>query len=141
MYEWLGVGIVLVIAEVLTTNMVFASFAIGAGSAALAATSTDSLTAQLLTFGVMSVLSLTAVRPAVIKHLYRNSGTHISGLNRLIGQSAITSTQIETSAGEILINGDTWSARTKGLPIPAQTQVIVVSINGAIAIVEPQSKD
>ncbi len=141
MYEWLGIVLVLVIAEVMTTNMVFASFAIGALSAAITAAFTDSLLSQVFVFGVMSVVSLAAVRPAVLKHLYRGSGTHVSGLNRLIGKVAVASSQIDTTAGEIFIDGETWTARTTGLPIPADTQVIVTSLNGAIAIVETQSKD
>ena len=57
MYAWLGMALVLVIAEVLTTNMVFASFAIGAVAAGIVAAITDSLLAQVLGFGIMSVLN------------------------------------------------------------------------------------
>jgi len=141
MYEWLGIILVLVIAEVLTTNLVFASFAIGAACAAITAALTDSLLMQVISFGIMSVVSLAAVRPVLIKRLYHNSGAHVSGLNGLIGQVAVASSQINTAAGEILINGDTWTARTTGISIPIKSQVVIVSINGAIAIVEFQSKE
>jgi len=141
MYAWLGMALVLVIAEVLTTNMVFASFAIGAVAAGIIAAITDSLLAQVLSFGIMSVLSLTAVRPTILKHLYRNTETHVSGLNRLVGRVAITTSVVNSTSGEIFLNGETWSARTTGTAIQAQTQVVVVSISGAIAIVESQSKD
>jgi len=141
MYEWFGIVLVLVIAEIVTTNMVFASFAIGALSAAIIATFTDSVLAQVFGFGIMSVLSLTAVRPTVLKYLYRKSGTHISGLNRLIGHACVASSVIDSKTGEIYINGETWTARTNGSPILANTKVIIKSLNGAIAIVEPQTKD
>lgn len=141
MYEWFGIVLVLVIAEIVTTNMVFASFAIGAFLAAIVAAFTDSVLAQVFGFGIMSLLSLTAVRPTILKYLYRKSGTHVSGLNRLIGQTGIANSPIDSKTGEIYINGETWTARTNGSPILANTQVIVTSINGAIAIVEPKVKD
>ena len=134
MTVWLAISVVLVIAEILTMNLVFASFGIGALVAAAVATSIDSVGAQAFASVVVAGLTLLLVRPKVLKHLYRVD--HPVGFEKLLGQEALILEIVSGQGGLVQLRGEAWTARTTSNSIPVGASVVVKSIDGATAIVE-----
>ena len=136
MTTWLIISAVLLLAEILTLHLVFASFSLGALAAALTAASTSSVAAQGIVLMVVSALSLLLLRPAVLKRLYKSETT--TGMDKLIGQEAVVLETVTSHEGSIRLNGELWTARSQSGPINPDENVIVHSIDGATAIVVKQ---
>lgn len=133
MITWFLVAIGLIIAEILTLNLVLASFGLGALTAGLASFAGANFAVQFTALIIGALLSLLIVRPAVLKRLYQHD--HKTGIDKLIGQQATAIEEITTQAGTIRIHGEVWTARTESGQIPAGSQVTFKKVNGAIAIV------
>ena len=132
---WLIVGILLVIAEVLSGDFVLVML----GAAALAAAGVTALGAgdlvSVLVFAVSSVGLIVGARPFVKKRLQLGSGIKMHH-EALLGARAIALTQVTEHGGQVKIGGDTWSARTlDGSVIEEGEAVTVVEISGATAVV------
>ena len=88
----------------------------------------------------MSLLCLAAVRPLAKKHL--NSRVEPTNADRVIGAEAQVTEDIDNihGKGAVVIRGMAWSARSHdGRPIPADTMVRVLRIEGVKVFVEPIS--
>jgi membrane protein implicated in regulation of membrane protease activity len=119
-------------------SLIFFSFAIAAALAALGAAMWVGSSFQWIAFAVVAVLSLAVVRPIVRKYLFRKSTGGATGVDALLNHEAVSLTEISDSAGTIRLRDETWTARCDSGFIPKDTQVLVVRIDGAIAIVVPK---
>lgn len=133
---WLVVALALVLAEVLTTFLVFGMLAGGAAAAALSAYLGWSFVGQAVVFTAMSLALLVLVRPIARRHLRMPPETR-SGADALVGQSAVVLERVDAHDGRVKLDGEVWSARAY-----VQTQVLepgtavdVVEIKGATALV------
>ncbi len=132
---WLIVGILLVIAEVLSGDFVLVML----GTAALAAAGVSALGAadlvSVLVFAATSVGLIVGARPMLKKRLQLGSGIKMHH-EALLGSKAIAVTQVDEHGGQVKIGGETWSARTlDGSVVEEGEAVTVVEISGATAVV------
>lgn len=132
---WLIAAVVLLLIELITADLLFASL----GVAALGATGTAALGADMVTqaavFAVVAALSLWLLRPIALKHLKRQAKGQATNVNRLIGATGVALAEITQYKGQAKIDGEVWSARTQNGTIAINTPVQVSEIDGATAIV------
>lgn len=136
-WVWLGLLVVLILAEITTVQLTTIWFAGGALVALiLAAVGIDSLIIQITAFIAVSVILLIATRPIVKKYI--NKKSQPTNADRCIGQSAIVTEDIDNILGKgaARINGTEWTARSEnGDAIAAGATVTVVKIEGVKLIV------
>jgi membrane protein implicated in regulation of membrane protease activity len=136
---WIIISIICLILELSSGDFFILCFAIGAAIAAIFAGCGASLTVQIITFAVVSALSLLLVRPALIKKLHKPHKTRLSNAEALIGQEGRVSETIEANGyGRVAIDGDDWKARSiDGTAIKKGTHVRIVKMDSIILTVEP----
>jgi membrane protein implicated in regulation of membrane protease activity len=130
--------VVLGVGELLTLTFVLAMFAGGAAvAAAVAAIGADGAV-QGVAFGVVSLAGLLVVLPIARRH---SSGPSLrTGTAALVGRRGRTLTAVSSrNGGRVLLAGEEWSATPydDSLVIPADTDVDVLAIDGAKAVVHP----
>ena len=136
---WIIISIVCLILELSSGDFFIMCFAIGAAVSSLVAGCGLSLTWQIVTFAVVSALSLLLVRPALIKKLHQPHRERLSNAEALIGQTGRVSEDIEANGyGRVAIDGDDWKAvSADGSAISKDTRVRVVKMESIILTVEP----
>lgn len=135
---WLIIGIVLGIIEMLTLEFTFLMFAGAALAAAVAAGLTPNLAIQVAVFCIVAVILLFTVRPWARRHIENSSPDSRTNVDSLPGQIAEALSDVTARGGRVKLDGEVWSARTFGAPIPEGSIVTVARIDGAHAIVEPR---
>lgn len=89
---------------------------------------------------VMAVALLGLLRPQMLKRLQRGPG-YRSSMDKVVGSSGRTVSEVTASGGDVKINGEVWSARSyDGEPIAAGVEVEVFEIEGVTALVYPRHK-
>ena len=136
LWMWLVAGGGLVVAEMLTVDLLFASLAFSAFAAATANAFGLDMAAQGAVFAIAAVISLFLLRPIALKNLKKRSPNLATNVDALIGAPAIALTAINDRSGQVKLSGETWSARTESGSIPADAKVEVVAIEGATAVVK-----
>ncbi|MFF0145786.1 membrane protein implicated in regulation of membrane protease activity [Amycolatopsis sulphurea] len=138
---WLIVGIVLMIAEVLSGDFVLVML----GAAALLTAGVDVLTGNpvidVLVFAASSVGLIALARPALKRRFLAGSGVP-TGTDALIGAHAVVVSTVDYQTGQVKIGGEVWSARAVHEQLPPMapgTKVTVVEIAGATAVVDVMS--
>ena len=135
-WAWLAIAGVCAVIEIINLNLVFASFAAGALCAALASTLGASAPIQWIILAITTVLSL-RLKPIVIKYIFRKTPPLDTGINALIGLRAVATSTVSDSVGTIKLRGETWTARTDLGEITKGSEVSILRIEGAIAVVVP----
>ena len=133
---WLIATGILIVAEVLTTSLVFAMIAGGAASAAVVAALGGSTPLQFAAFAVISGALLLLVRPLAARHLYTPTAIR-TGVAALVGAEAEVLQVVDSRDGRIKLSGEIWSARAydgQSTFEPGQS-VRVLEISGATALV------
>lgn len=136
LWMWLGAGGALLVAEMLTVDLLFASLAFSAFMAAIANGLGFEMAAQGLVFGLAAAISLFVLRPIALKHLKKRPGDFATNIEALIGAQAVALTQVTVHDGQIKLSGEIWSARSQGPLIEKDLMLEVVAIEGATAIVK-----
>ncbi|MDT0265218.1 NfeD family protein [Streptomyces sp. DSM 44915] len=128
-----GFGIVLVLTAMPELGMLGA----GAVAAAIAASFTDNLVLQVLVFAVVSTALILVVRPIARRSRSGGPPELRSGVDALMGRTAVVLERVDLHNGRIKLAGEEWSARAMGEDDAFEpgTQVSVVEIDGATAIV------
>ena len=129
---WLVSAAVLVVAEILTTSLVFAMIAAGAAAGAIVAALGGGVALELGAFALVSLALLVLVRPIALNHLHTPSR-----LAALVGAEAEVLETVDPRDGRIRLSGEIWSARAyDGQSVLAPGTVVrVVEIAGATALV------
>jgi membrane protein implicated in regulation of membrane protease activity len=140
LWMWLLAGSVLLVIEMLTVDLIFASLAFSALMAAAANGLGFSVITQGVVFGVAAVISLFILRPITLKHLKKRTPDFATNVEALIGAPAIALTQITDRSGQINLSGETWTARSETGLISSDSWVQVVAIEGATALVKEKDK-
>jgi membrane protein implicated in regulation of membrane protease activity len=138
-WMWLAAGSALLVAEMLTVNLLFASLAFSAFMAAIANALGYNMAVQGFTFGVAAILSLFILRPIALKHLKKTTPNLATNVDALVGARALALTEVNEMSGQIKLSGETWSARTESGVIPTGSKVEVLSIEGATAVIKLRS--
>jgi len=129
---WLIAVVVSVAVEVLTLGLVGIWFAVGALAALVASAFSAPFIATFFLFGAVSAAMILYTRPLAMK--YFNKNRERTNVESLIGQTAIVTIDIDNLAaqGEVLISGNTWTARSiddEIKPLKGE-KVVVVGISG-----------
>ena len=135
---WLIAAGVFLILEIITIGFLVFWLAIGSLFAMLVSFVTDSIIIQTAVFVISSGLLIFATKPLVKK--FAEKDTTKTNVYSLSGKKAIVIEDIdwETGSGQIKIEGQVWSAKTKEqMKIPKGTKVEIESIEGVKAFVKP----
>ncbi|EHR51157.1 membrane protein implicated in regulation of membrane protease activity [Saccharomonospora marina XMU15] len=136
---WLIVGVGLIVAEVLSGDLVLLMLGLGALAGAASATITGNPIIDVAVFGVASIGLLVLARPA-LKRRFLAGPSVKTNTEALVGAQAVTLSTVDSHGGQVKLAGDVWSARslTEGHVIEPGTQVTVVEISGATAVVSAE---
>ncbi len=135
---WLITAGVFFVLEIFTVGFLVFWFGIAALLAMLVSFITNNLIIQTTVFVISSALLIFATKPLVKK--LSNKDNIKTNVYSLTGKKAIVIEDIDwaTGSGQIKIEGQVWSAKTKEqLNIPKGTEVEVESIEGVKAYVKP----
>ena len=127
-WMWLVAGGALLVAEMLTVDLLFASLAFSAFMAAGVQSLGFNMAVQGFTFGVAAVISLFILRPIALKNLKKTTPDFATNVDAWVGAAALTISVVK-------LNGEIWSARSESEIIPEGSKVRVVAIEGATAVV------
>ena len=149
MFEWLGqnwwalwltVFLAFAAVEMLTLDLFFIMLGGGALAALVADFAGADLWLQIVVFCVVSLLMIAFVRPVTLKHLHKGPAEQRTNVDRLIGETALVMETVSATGGRVKIGGDIWSARSDSGNLTEGQHVIVAAIEGATAVVAPQSE-
>ena len=135
-WMWLAASGALLVIEILTVDLLFASLAFSALLAAGANALGFGVVVQGVVFGLGAIGSLMFLRPVALRHLKKKPADHATNIEALIGASAMTLSAITEHSGLVKLSGETWSARSTVGEIEVGSQVEVVAIEGATAVVK-----
>ena len=126
----------LLVVEILTVDLLFASLAFSALLAAGANALGFNVVVQGIVFGVGAIGSLMFLRPIALRHLKKKPADHATNVEALIEAPALTLSAVNENSGLVKLSGETWSARSNTGEIEVGSQVEVVAIEGATAVVK-----
>ena len=134
---WFAAALVLVGVEALSGELVLLMLAGGALAASGSALFFETpIVVDGVVFAVVSVLLLIAVRPVARRHFMRGPVV-ATNADALQGKTAVVTAEVTSRGGQVLLGGDTWSARAFDDADVFETgqDVMVMSIDGATAVV------
>ena len=140
---WALLAITLAVLEITTPTFVFASLAVAAAGASIGAWLGAPVEVQLLVFTAVAVAVLAVARRRGRRWLAARSSLPMN-VDALPGEHALVATAIDNDRdeGRVLLQGMDWTARSAhGSPIPVDTRVRVVRVDGVKLIVEPESAE
>ena len=133
LYTWLLIVVLLVILEIMTTNLVSIWFVISGLLAMVISLFTDSLYIQIGVFVLVGVLLI-----PMSKRIYKKINTKkvCTNLDRVIGMKGIaTSDILKNTIGEVKVGGKLWSSYSSH-DIKKDEYVKVLAIDGVKLKVE-----
>lgn len=138
---WLILAIVFALGELaIFTGLIFGPLAVAAAVTAGAAALGAGIEVQLAVFIVLAVIMITALRPIAKRHM--QSAPALTNTAALVGKRArVTESMTRDSTGMVRLENENWTAApVEGVEeIAAETHVIVKRIDGATAVVEPET--
>jgi len=135
-WMWLLAAGVLLVVEMLTVDLLFASLAFSALLAAGAHGLGFGVVVQGVVFGIGAAGSLLFLRPIALRHLKKKPADQATNVEALIGATAVALSVVTQNQGLVKLNGETWSARSRSSEIANGARVVVVAIEGATAVVK-----
>jgi len=136
-WMWLTAAALLLVVEMLTVDLLFASLALAAVAASVAAGLGLGGVSQGIIFGVFAAVSLFLLRPIALRHLRKRPANFATNIEALVGADAFTTSEVTERSGQIKLNGEIWTARTQSGVINKDEKVFVWAIEGATAVVKP----
>ena len=136
-YIWAAAIIIFAVLEAVTVQLVSIWFVLGAVAGFVAALLGAPVYIQVIAFIVVSVIALLVTRPIVKKRLKPNVVP--TNADRVIGKTGTVTEEVDNGKGGglVKVEGQVWSARAlDGEPLPKNTSVEVVKIEGAKIIVK-----
>lgn len=135
---WLIVSFLCLIIELTNGDFFIFCFAVGGVGGLITSLVTDSLTAQIIVFAIVSVLSIFFIRPVMLKYFHRKDNDRKSNAEALIGRiGKVTDPIAEGGYGYVQIDGDSWKAHTTdGHSINVGQKVEVLKMDSIILTVK-----
>lgn len=133
---WLIIGIILVLAEVLSGAFVLVMLGGAALIAALVALVGGPGIISGVVFAAVAAGGITLARPAIMRHMHQTE--HIkTNVDALVGGKALVVTTVDANTGQVKINGELWSARSydETEVLEPGRSVTIMNISGATAVV------
>ncbi|MFD1827783.1 MULTISPECIES: NfeD family protein [Mumia] len=136
---WLGLGLLLATAELLSLDLVLLMLAVGAFAGAGTAALGASVAVSAVIAIAVSLAMLLLARPSMVKRLHTGPDLK-TGTKALVGASGVALSTVDATQGQVKLGGETWSARAfdPGVTIEEGTRVAVFEIDGATAVVYPE---
>ena len=139
---WLALILVFIIIEVVSLQFILLMLAVGSLGGLVAGLIGAPWWVQIIVAGVLSLLLLFFVRPALMRQMHRGSDPTLSNVEALIGLAGTVVVAFDDGRGQVkLANGETWTSKlatTSTENVLAEGEKVVVSaIDGATAIVTP----
>ncbi|MBK4347043.1 NfeD family protein [Lacisediminihabitans changchengi] len=143
---WLALILIFVIIEVATVDFTFLMIAVGSFAGLIAGLFGIPWWAQVIVAGVVSLILIFVVRPALKRALSKGGDATPSNVAALLGLAGTVTTDFVAGQGHVkLANGETWTAKLSGLTdvevIGAGDRVVVTAIEGATAVVIPAERN
>ncbi len=135
-WMWLATGGLLLVIEMLTVDLLFASLAFSALLAAGASASGFNVLVQGALFGLGAAGSLLILRPIALRHLRKSPVGQLTNVDALVGAPTLALTEISDISGQVKLWGEIWSAQSHSGTIPEGSRCEVVAIEGATAVVK-----
>lgn len=135
---WLIVSIICLILELTNGDFFIFCFAIGGVGGLITSVFTDSISAQVVVFAVISVLSIFFVRPVMLRYFHKRGHERKSNAEALIGRiGKVTDAIPKNGYGYVQIDGDSWKAHTPdGSAVEPGTKVEVLKMDSIIITVK-----
>ena len=142
---WIALILIFVIVEMITLEFTFLMLAVGSVAGLLSSFTPLNFWVQVVITAIVSIALIFAVRPPLIRRLRRGEDPALSNVDRLLGQPGTVVTDFSGGTGYVkLSNGETWTSRLSGVAsdnrLDVGDRVVVVSIDGATAVVEPAER-
>ena len=142
---WVSLILIFLVIEVFTLDFTFLMLAIGSVAGLAASFSPLNFWVQIVIAAIVALALIFAVRPPLLRRLHRDDDPALSNVDALRGQAATVTTDFVGTNGYVkLSNGETWTARVAAdaSPYPLETgdRVVVISIEGATAVVAPAER-
>jgi membrane protein implicated in regulation of membrane protease activity len=141
---WVGGALVLAVIEMLTLDLVFIMLAGGALAGGVTAAAGGPPWLQFVVACVVAVLLLAVLRPWLLSNLRRREPLVETNAAAQVGRLAVVLAEVTETGGRVKLAGEVWSARLPDDGIPNSTgrlapgtEVRVVAIDGATAVVQP----
>ncbi|MFM9022838.1 MAG: NfeD family protein [Solirubrobacterales bacterium] len=131
---WALAAVVLLIGEAIASFGLLGSVGIACLAAAIAAAAGAELDLQLAVFAVVGIVALLTARKLIPKQ-GEPKPEQRTNVDALRGSTALVTRSVDRLGGEVKLAGESWSARTDEDKIPEGTEVTVLRIEGATAIV------
>jgi membrane protein implicated in regulation of membrane protease activity len=133
---WLIVAVAFGVGEIATLGFFLAPFAGGALVAAIVSGAGGGDAASLVTFLVVSLTLLAALRPIALRHM-RQAPRLRTGTAALVGQTATVVERVGSDEGCVRLDGEIWTARPydEDQVFEPGKRVQVLEIRGATALV------
>ncbi len=136
---WLGLSVLLGVAELVSMDLILLMLAAGAMVGFLAAVIGLAVPLQVVLAAGTAVAMLAFLRPNLIKRLHTGPELRL-GHGKLVGRQALVTEDITAlTPGRVRLAGEIWSAEPYDdtLTIAAGETVEVLEIRGATAFVHP----
>ncbi len=136
---WLGLTILLGLAEMVSLDFVLLMLAGGAAVGMIAAMVGAPIELQVVLASVAALAALMVVRPNVVKRMHQGPDLAL-GHGKLVGQQGLVTERITSiTPGRIKLAGEIWSAQPydESLVIEPGETVDILQIKGATALVHP----
>jgi membrane protein implicated in regulation of membrane protease activity len=132
---WLGVAMLLGVAELVSLDLILLMLAGGALVGALTALLLP-VPVQVFAAVLTSIAMLAIVRPSVVKRLHSGPDL-VTGHDKLIGKQGVVISEVSCDAGQVRIAGEVWTARPydDDAVIEPGARVDIFEIRGATAMV------
>jgi membrane protein implicated in regulation of membrane protease activity len=136
---WLIVGLVLIVAEVVSGDFVLVMLGVGALFGAGSAALSGNAFVDVAVFALSSLGLVVGVRPALKRRFLGGPGVKTNS-EALIGTRAVVLSTVDVADGRVKVAGDIWSARSMhdGESIEPGTSVMIVEIAGATVVVSAE---
>jgi membrane protein implicated in regulation of membrane protease activity len=133
---WLIIGILLVLAEVLSGAFVLVMLGSAALVTAVAAAVGAGPIVSSVVFAAVAAGGITLARPALVRRMHTDN--HVkTNVDALLGAKAHVVATVDAHSGQVKVNGEIWSARAYDETEVLQPgrSVTIMSISGATAVV------
>lgn len=136
---WLALILIFVIIEVMSLEFTFLMLAFGSLGGLISGLAGVPWWGQVILAGVLAIILLFLVRPALLRALRRGGDPTPSNVDALIGLTGTVVHDVHGRTSHVkLANGETWTARrADGTELVEGDRVVVDAIEGATAVVSP----
>lgn len=135
---WIAAALILGILELVTVDLFFLTLGLSALGSGIFALVGLPVWSQIVFFVASSVLLLALVRPWARDLLQRATPDVMTNAQAYVGKPAVVTAPLAGGNGRVKIGGEEWSAVGQdGLRFPVGTNVKVIRIDGATAVVGP----